>query len=135
MNTKYIDEHAAFHRSVCEHTDQALSEYFQKNTENLQFPTLLTMVTLQMKLDAKDTKEVDPMIRTFVRNHPEYYVSRGAKGGIMKIESHQKKVDAKAAKEAQKKLLQDQIDAKVAASSSTNLQTVSQDNEESSSDE
>lgn len=114
MSKVHVDNSSSFFRSVCEETDTCLTEYFSKNEENLQFPALLALVNLRMKLDTKKLKDVDPFIRYFVRNHPEYHVSRGAKGGIMKKEVLQKKVAAKDAKEAAKKQLVDQIDAKIA---------------------
>ena len=112
MSNVQVQRSTNFCNQVFLETEVSLDEYFQKNEGNLQFPALLGMVGVRLKLDPKTLKDIDPFIRYHVRSHPDYYVSRGAKGGIMKRESYQSKLDAKAAKEAAKKQIEDQIDTK-----------------------
>lgn len=107
-----IENMVTFCRSVCEAAEQELSDW--KSEENLQFPNLVTKVNGRLSLDPKLLTEIDQQVRQYVRRHPEYRVSRGAKGGIMKIEVYEKKQAVKAAQEAAKKQIVAQVEAKVA---------------------
>ena len=93
-------------------TDQALSEWIGDG--NLQFPVLLGSIAVKMNWDEKQLRENDPFVRKYVRNHPDWFVTRGAHGGIMRASEKQKKEVAKAAKEAASKQVKDAIEAKVA---------------------
>lgn len=96
-------------------TDVALNEWLAKNEEgNLQFPILLLTVAAKFNWDDKTMRENDPIVRKYVRNHPDWYVTRGAHGGIMKRSERDKKEQAKAAKELAKKQMQEAIEAKAA---------------------
>ena len=77
-------------------TDEALNEWTGEG--NLQIPVLLGMVSLKLNLDEKQVRKADPFIREYVRNHPDWYVTRGAHGGIMKSAEKNKKEKAKAEK-------------------------------------
>jgi len=110
-----VKNYLAFCQEISEATEQALSEYFLKSEENLQFPTLVTMVGNIIKHDPKIVGDVDQHIRQYVRRHPDYRVSRGAKGGIMKMATFLKREAGKAAQEAAKKVIAAQVEAKVAA--------------------
>lgn len=100
---------------ICDVTDTALSEWLAKNEEgNLQFPVLLLSMAAKMNWDDKTMRENDPIVRKYVRNHPDWYVTRGAHGGIMKRSERDKKEQAKAAKELAKKQVQEAIEAKAA---------------------
>jgi hypothetical protein len=94
-------------------TDKALSEWTGEG--NLQFPALLLRMAARMNWTDKQMREADPFVRKYVRSHPDWYVTRGAHGGIMRASEKQKKEADKAAKDLAKKKLQDEIDAKVAA--------------------
>lgn len=93
-------------------TDQALNEWTSEG--NLQFPTLLTSLAVKLNWDEKQIREADPLVRMYVRRHPDWYVTRGAHGGIMRRSEKQKKEDAKNAAIAAKDLLKQQIEAKAA---------------------
>jgi hypothetical protein len=93
-------------------TDEVLNDWTGEN--NLQFPVLLGMIAVKMNWDEKQVREADPLIRFYIRNNPDWYVTRGAHGGIMRSSDKQKKELAKANKEAIKKQMQAIIDAKVA---------------------
>ena len=94
-------------------TDKALSEWTGEG--NLQFPALLLRMAARMNWTDKQMREADPFVRKYVRSHPDWYVTRGAHGGIMRASEKQKKEADKVAKDLAKKKLQDEIDAKVAA--------------------
>jgi hypothetical protein len=86
---------------------------------NLQFPTLIGMMAIKMNWNEKQARENDPVIRYYVRNNPDWYVTRGARGGIMRSSDRQKKDQVKAAKDALKQQMKATIEAKVAAKSNT----------------
>jgi pyruvate-formate lyase-activating enzyme len=73
------------------------------------------MIAMKLNLDEKQVKEMDPFVRKYVRSHPEWYVTRGAHGGIMKASDKQKKEAAKEAKDLAKKQMQEALEAKVAS--------------------
>lgn len=81
--------------------------------ENLQFPKLLTFIVARLKADPKTASEIDPFMRSYVRDNPDYYVSRGAKGGIMLRSVANARLAKKAEIEDAKADLKAQIDAKV----------------------
>jgi len=84
----------------------------------LQFPTLMGTVNAKMGWTDKEGEKLsranEPIIRDYVRNHPNWYVTRGAHGGIMRASDKQKKEEAKAAKEKAKAELAAAIEAEVA---------------------
>lgn len=94
-------------------TDQALSEWSGEG--NLQFPVLLGMMAVKLNWDEKQVREADPFVRKYVRSHPDWHVTRGAHGGIMRMSEKQKKEAAKAAKDQAKKQMQEALEAKAAA--------------------
>lgn len=101
-------------------TDEVLTEWSAgKNEGNLQFPVLLGMIAVKMNWDEKQLRENDPLVRFYVRNNPEWYVTRGAHGGIMRSTDKQNKEALKAAKDAIKAQLQAAIDAKTATNVSS----------------
>ena len=95
-------------------TDDVLNDW--NGEGNLQFPVLLGMMAVKLNWDEKQVRENDPLVRYYVRNNPDWYVTRGAHGGIMRSVEKQKKEDVRLAKEAAKAQMQAAIDAKVAAS-------------------
>jgi hypothetical protein len=97
-------------------TDEVLTEWSVGKSEgNLQFPVLLGMIAVKMNWDEKMLRENDPMVRYYVRNNPEWHVTRGAHGGIMRATDKQNKVAAKQAKDAIKAQLVAAIDAKTSS--------------------
>lgn len=101
-------------------TDQALTEWTGEG--NLQFPALLLTMAAKLNWSDKQMREADPFVRKYVRSHPDWHVTRGAHGGIMRASEKQKKEAAKVAKDLAKKQLQEAIDAKIAAAQ-TNVST------------
>lgn len=95
--------------------DEALNEW--KGDGNLQFPVLLAMVALKLNWSEKQCRENDAVIRLYVRKHPDWEVTRGAHGGIMRAEEKQKKDAVKFAKELAKAQMQAAIEAKVEVTS------------------
>jgi len=97
-------------------TEEALDEWEKSNKDgNLQFPSLLTGLAVKFNWDEKKMRENDPIVRKYVREHPKWYVTRGAHGGIMRREDWDKKNAAKVAKETAKKQMQEALEAKEAA--------------------
>ena|SRR5579885_554577 len=99
--------------SLFDAVDEALADWHGEGC--LQFPNLL--MTLAVKLNWNDTqvREYDPVIRIYVRRHPEWHVTRGAHGGIMRASEKAKKEELKAAKERAKAEIKAALEAKAAA--------------------
>lgn len=85
---------------------------------NLQFPALLSMLTARFNWNEKQLKEADAVVRYYVRNNPDWHVTRGARGGIMRAADKQKKQQALLLKEAAKKQMKEKIEASASASAS-----------------
>jgi hypothetical protein len=75
-------------------------------------------VTIKMGWEGEEGEKTaranEPIIRDYVRNHPNWHVTRGAHGGIMRASEKQKKEEAKAAKEKAKAELTAAIEATIA---------------------
>jgi len=96
--------------------DVVLDAWDVKNIEdNLQFPSLLTELTIQFNWNDKTMRENDPIIRKYIRKHPKWHVTRGAHGGIMRRAEWDKKNEVKLAKEQVKEQIKAKLDAKEAA--------------------
>jgi len=72
----------------------------------LQFPNLMSTLIIKMdwqdKEGEKTARAKEPIIREYVRTHPDWHVTRGAHGGIMRASEKQKKEDTRLAKEKAK---------------------------------
>lgn len=84
----------------------------------LQFPTLMGTVTAKLGWIGKEGDKIaranEPIIRDYVRNHPDWYVTRGAHGGIMRASEKQKKEEARLAKEKARAELTAVLEAELA---------------------
>ena len=84
----------------------------------LQFPTLMGTVTAKLGWVGKEGDKIaranEPIIRDYVRNHPDWYVTRGAHGGIMRASEKQKKEELRLAKEKAKAEFNATLEAEVA---------------------
>ena len=108
-------------------TDEVLTEWASGQSEgNLQFPVLLGMMAVKLNWDEKQVRENDPLVRFYVRNNPEWYVTRGAHGGIMRATEKQKKEADKAAKEAARAQMKAAIEAKTASTATDDSESDSE---------
>jgi len=98
-------------RALFQQTDQVLSEWVSES--NLQVPVLLGMMAVRFNWNEKQVRENDPFVRFHVRNHPDWHVTRGAHGGIMRASEKQKKEAARVAKDIARKQVQDAVEAQV----------------------
>lgn len=92
-------------------TEEVLNSY--QGDGNMQFPTLMGMLAVKMSWDEKQVREADPIVRYYVRNNPEWYVTRGAHGGIMRASDRNKKTQAKAAKDLLKQQMKANLESKL----------------------
>jgi hypothetical protein len=111
-------------------TNDCLNDW--KGDGNLQFPALVGMMAVKLNWDEKQMREADPLIRYYVRKHPDWYVTRGAHGGIMRTTEKQKKEAAKSAKASAKDQLRAQIEAKASTLSATTTVDSSSDDSDDS---
>jgi hypothetical protein len=122
--TKVLEELTSVYKA----TDEVLASW--NGEGNLQFPALMGMLAVKLNLDEKQVRETDPLVRYFVRKHPDWYVTRGAHGGIMRVSDRQKKEAARAQKASVKEQLRAAIDAKVAASNTESDLVLSEEDSE-----
>lgn len=97
-------------RSIVTETDRILMEW---NDGNLLFPDLLNLVGKKLNITGDELKTIDPFIRYYVRKHPDFHASRGAKGGIESMKIYQARVQAKEEKKLAKQAVVKQIDARL----------------------
>lgn len=76
--------------------DEVLNEWTGEGC--YQFPAMLAAVFARLNWDDKQQRAKEPVIRDYIRNHPDWYVTRGAHGGIMRASEKQKKDAAAKAK-------------------------------------
>lgn len=70
-----------------------------------------------MNWDEKAVRLNEPIVRWYVRNNKDWFVTRGAHGGIMRVTDKNKKLNAKVAKETAKADIKALIDSKVSNNS------------------
>lgn len=104
-----IDDVLESLRPLFEATNEALNEW--NGQGNLQFPILIGSIAVKLNWTDKEVRNNDPMIRYFVRTNKDWYVTRGAHGGIMKVSEKQKKEAAVAAKISAKEQIKQAIEA------------------------
>ncbi len=97
-------------------TDEALNEWTGEGC--LQFPNLIGTLALKLNWNEKQVRENDPIVRYYIRNNPNWYVTRGAHGGIMRVADKQKKEADRQNKAALKAQMKADIESKVTGSSS-----------------
>jgi hypothetical protein len=96
---------------VFEAAENSLNEWVnEKHDGNLQFPVLLGRIAVKLNWDEKQVRENDPLVRYYIRNNPEWHVTRGAHGGIMPASFKNKKEQLKAAKKAAKEQIKSEIE-------------------------
>jgi hypothetical protein len=113
MSDTIIQNNLETIRTLFQQTDQVLAEWTGEG--NLQVPVLLGMMAVRFNWNEKQARDNDPFIRFHVRNHPDWHVTRGAHGGIMRASEKQKKEALTAAKLLAKKQVADAIEAQIAA--------------------
>lgn len=108
-----IDTNLQKIKAIWQATDEALSEWTGEG--NLQIPVLLGMIAVRQQWDEEAVRHADPFVRFHVRNHPDWHVTRGAKGGIMRKSDKDKKEAVRQAKELAKQQMKDALEAKAAS--------------------
>lgn len=95
-----------------------------------QVPTLLLNLASKLSWNADQMRRNDPIVRLYLKDHPLWFITRGAKGGIMRRAEHDKREAAKLAKEKAKAEIKAQLlekSAALTASVSATTETVSDD--------
>jgi hypothetical protein len=100
-------------RSLFQSTDKVLSEWTGEG--NLQLPALILMMAASLNWSDEQMRQVDPIVRYYIRNHSDWHVTRGSGGGIMRASEKQKKEALKVAKEAARKKVEAALAAKEAS--------------------
>ena len=93
--------------------DEVLNDW--KGEGCLQFPHLLGTISAKLNWNEETARQHDAIIRQFVRNHPVWFVTRGAHGGIMRRAEKLKKEAALEAKKKARAEMDAAVEAKLAA--------------------
>lgn len=93
--------------------EDALSQW--EGEGNLQFPTLMATLASKFAWTDKQVREVDPIVRYYVRHSDDWHITRGAKGGIMRSSDKNKKQEAVKAKEELKRQMKAKIETQAAS--------------------
>lgn len=67
-----------------------------------QFAAVINDVAIRLNWSDKQVRANDPLIRSYVREHPEWTITKGAFGGVQHRSISQKKEQVKIAKEQAK---------------------------------
>lgn len=103
--------------SVYEVTDEVLNGY--TGTAKLQVPVLMQMLAIRLNWDASQVRRMDPLVRHYITNNPDWHISRGAHGGIERASDKQKKEAERLAKASLKAQIKAEIEAKLAQAQNT----------------
>ncbi|MBP9743730.1 MAG: hypothetical protein KBD37_10295 [Burkholderiales bacterium] len=89
--------------NVFEATEVALTQWDFSSGKNLQFPDLTLTVASKLGITLEsEMKEVDGLIRYYVRRHDAYKSKRGAGGGIALASMENSKIASLSARKAAK---------------------------------
>jgi len=113
MNSKVIESVTEKLVSIFTTTEEMLNSW--QGEGNLQFPSLMLMISNKHVYKEEEVRQIDPLVRFYVRNHPDWHVTRGAHGGIMRSGERSKKVQAKVAKEALKQQMKATIESEISS--------------------
>jgi hypothetical protein len=113
-------------RSILNLVDELLDGW--KIEALYQVPQLLLHMGVRLNWDATQLRKFDPIVRAYLKDHPVWYVTRGAHGGIMRRDEHNKKENDKLTKLRAKEELKATLEAKAAAAASASVQIIEQDN-------
>lgn len=95
--------------------EDILNEWDAKSKDQpcLQIPTLMEKVQGQLDLSSTEVNAKEPVIRDYFRNHPKWYVRRGAHGGIGRREDKAKKEAAQNSRDQVKAQVQAELAKKL----------------------
>lgn len=110
--TNNIQPSIDFITQVFTTTNTILTECDWKQTEHYPVAALVTMVSSKVSgMTPQRLKDLDPLVRFFIRDNPDYFIGTGSKGGVQRTADRQAKEVAAAAKAVAKKELQAKLDA------------------------
>jgi len=93
-----------------------------------QVPALVKLLSVRLNWDSDTTRQSDPVIRVYLRDHPVWYITRGAKGGVMKRAEYLRKEAIKVAKEKAKEELKAAVQLRLEQQSANAPVVSGQDN-------
>lgn len=99
---------------IAKATEEVLNAWTEEKC--LQFPVLITNLAIKMNWDEKAVRLNEPIVRWYVRNNKDWFVTRGAHGGIQRVANKNKKIIDKAAKASAKADIKALIDSKTSDS-------------------
>lgn len=106
--------------------DEVLNEW---NGEGCyQVPALVKLLSVQLNWDSDTARQSDPVIRVYLRDHPVWYITRGAKGGVMRRAEYLRKEAIKVAREKAKEELKAAVNLRLEQQSAAASVVSGQDN-------
>jgi hypothetical protein len=109
-------------RPMLKLVDEVLNAW--NGDDRYQVPNLVSELALRLNWDSDQVRRNDPIIRAYLKDHPTWYVTRGAHGGIMKRADWLKKKQAEAEKERAKQEIKAALAAKEAAKTAVSATVV-----------
>jgi hypothetical protein len=107
-------------------TEEVLSEWNWEEQASMQVATLMNILSPKLSLTEKQARDVDHIVRLYIKNdHPVFYLSQGAHGGIKRLSDKGKKILPSGLKAA----IEADIRAQIMASLKTNEEASSIDDE------
>ena len=121
--TDHVDDFLAETKRILKVVDEILEAWSGEGC--YQVPILLLNLATQLGWNDEEIRRNDPVVRLYLKkDHPLWYITRGAKGGIMRRSEHDKKEAAKLAKEKAKAEIKAKLLEKSISLATTNLTVV-----------
>lgn len=98
---------------IFEATNDVLNEWKLSRQGDVcyKIPELVAQLAVKLNWNDKEVRENDALVRFFLRNNPDLFVTRGARGGVKFIEDQQARQAAQSSKTALKAQLKAKIEA------------------------
>ena len=81
----------------------------------LQVPNFMGMLAVKLDIEDKEIRNIDPLIRFYLKHHADFYIARGAKGGIDRRSNKTEKDNIKNQKDIIKKMVEEEFAIKLAS--------------------
>lgn len=101
---------------IFEEVESVLSEH--NDDTCYKVPSLIKVLAVKLDWSEKQSRQNDQLIRFFLRDHSEYFITQGAKGGIQRKAVKAKKEQDKLLKDKLKEELKQIVEDKVASKAS-----------------
>jgi hypothetical protein len=70
-----------FHQRVFESIEAVMAEWTNQE-KGISVPTMMAAIAASLRLEPTLVPSLEPIIKTYVRAHPDFCIERGMKGGV-----------------------------------------------------